>query len=168
MPIKGGEFVMTRYAYALLFALTTMSGLAACSQDPDPAEGEQDGVAGLQAENARLILPAVNDNPAVVYFDLSYSGERPVMLRRVDVQGADSSQLHEMSEWSGEMVMGEMAPLRIADGDTVTFEPGAKHVMVFNPAATLQPGGQTEVTLTFVGGDKFSFPAVVQSAADDR
>jgi hypothetical protein len=33
---------------------------------------------------------------------------------------------------------------------------------------TLSAGGSTEVTLTFEGGDKLSFPAAIKAAGDDR
>jgi hypothetical protein len=40
--------------------------------------------------------------------------------------------------------------------------------MAMDLAETVAAGGEAEVTLTFVGGDKFSFPAEVRAAGDER
>ena len=47
-------------------------------------------------------------------------------------------------------------------------KPGGTHVMAMDLADTLAAGGETEVTVTFVGGDKVSFPAEVRAAGDER
>ena len=41
------------------------------------------------------------------------------------------------------------------------------HVMAMELDDTLAAGGETEVTLTFVGGDKVSFPVEIRAAGDD-
>ena len=40
--------------------------------------------------------------------------------------------------------------------------------MAMNVSPDLEPGDTTEVTLTVSGGDKFSFPAEVRAAGEDR
>lgn len=145
-------------------------GLAGCSeQETEPtAEQAADGVPGVTVENARLVLPPVSGNPAVAYFDLTYDGERAVMLRRADVEGAESAQLHEMVEVAGVMEMGESVPLRINTGETISYAPGGRHVMVFGPPSNWQAGDTAQVTLTFLGGDTVTFPATIQAADEDR
>jgi len=53
-------------------------------------------------------------------------------------------------------------------GKTAKFEPGGNHVMAMGLDEALKAGDTTEVTLTFVGGDKVSFPATVLAAGDAR
>ncbi|KUO54495.1 MAG: hypothetical protein APF78_10515 [Sphingomonadales bacterium BRH_c3] len=158
---------ITRIAAASLFAASL--ALAACGSEPEPAtESAPAGIPGLTVENARVVLPPVAGNPAAVYFDLSYEGDRGLSIRRADVAGAESAQLHNYSEWQGQKQMGEAMPIALTKGTKVAFEPGGYHVMVFGLPDTVEPGGTLEVTLTVSGGDKYSFEAPVRAAGDER
>jgi hypothetical protein len=66
------------------------------------------------------------------------------------------------------MEMMEMLPIIMKKGDTVKFEPGAKHIMVMGVSPELQAGGMTEATFVIAGGDKLSFPVKIQAAGEDR
>jgi copper(I)-binding protein len=160
----------------LLLACAALSlaglGLAACGGEPtEQVETDPDSIPGVTVTNARLILPAVKGNPAAVYFDLAYGDpgtSARIGLNRVDVAGAKSATLHEYSEWNRQKTMMEMVPPVIAKGETLKFEPGGKHVMAMDLDESLAAGGTTEVTLTFAGGDKISFPAAIKGAGDER
>ncbi len=127
-----------------------------------------DGVPGLSATNARMVLAPVAGNPAAVYFDLAYDGDRNLALSGAAVEGAESAMIHEMSEWEGKMQMAEALPIVLKKGDKLTFAPGGKHVMAMNVSPEMMPGGTTEVTLIVSGGDKLSFPAEIRAAGEDR
>ncbi|TMM49898.1 copper chaperone PCu(A)C [Qipengyuania marisflavi] len=156
------------YAAALLTA--TSLGLASCGGEAEQPAGAEapEGVPGLAIENARLILPAVEGNPGIVYFDLVNSGEKARAVRRADVMGAERTEMHASMEMSGEMTMGETGPQTVQPGDTMTFEPGGLHLMVFDISPELTAGSKASVTLTVAGGDKTSFEAEVRAAGDDR
>lgn len=144
-------------------------GLASCGDSASEQAAEApEGVPGLTVTNARLVLPPVEGNPAAVYFDLAYDGDRNVALTRADVQGAESASLHEYGEWNRQVQMQEMLPLVLKKGDEVAFEPGGKHVMAMGVSPTLQPGGTTEVTLTVSGGDKTTFAAEIRGPGEER
>ena len=64
--------------------------------------------------------------------------------------------------------MQEMTQVVVGPGQTVKFEPGEQHIMAMDLADTVAAGGQAEVTVTFVGGDKVSFPAEVRAAGAER
>lgn len=154
-------------AAAALFA--SAMAISACSQEAEPvAEPAPDGIPGLTIENPRLVLPPVAGNPAAVYFDLSYEGERGLSLRRADVAGAASAALHSYGEYDGKMQMAEAMPIAMTKGTKIAFEPGGYHVMVFGLPEDIEPGGTVEVTLTVSGGDKHSFDAEVRAAGDER
>ena len=156
---------MNRNVIAL--CLATALPLAACSQDAaETVAGE--GIAGLEITDARMALPAVSGNPAAIYMDIAYEGDRNIAIRSVDVAGAARAELHDVMEYDGEMVMNEMPPLMLTKGDTATFEPGGKHVMAFELDPSLTAGASTEVTFIIAGGDKHSFPVTIQAAGDDR
>lgn len=149
--------------------LVSTFALAACGAEPESvAETEPAGVPGLSVENARLVLAPVAGNPAAVYFDLKYDGDRGLSIRRADVAGADEAQLHAYGEWEGKMQMAEAMPLAITKGTEISFKPGDLHVMAFNLDENVEAGGTVEVTLTVSGGDKYSFDANVRSAGDER
>ena len=141
--------------------------LAACTSEPEPAP-EPDGVPGLTVSNARMMLAPVSGNPAVVYFDVDYQGERGLSISRADVEGAQNATLHAYGEWEGKMQMAEAMPIAMAQGDTIKFEPGGLHVMAFEVSPDIKPGDTAEVTITVSGGDKHSFPAEVRAAGDER
>lgn len=157
----------TRIAAAGLLA--TLLALAACGSEPEQTVATApEGIPGLAIENARMVLPPVAGNPAAVYFDLSYEGDRGLSIRRVDVTGAESAQMHNYTEWQGQKQMGEAMPIALTKGTKVPFEPGGYHVMVFGLPDTVEAGGTVEVTLTVSGGDKYSFDAPVRAAGDER
>ncbi|WP_454599361.1 copper chaperone PCu(A)C [Qipengyuania sp. SM2507] len=161
---------MMKPVYAALLLAGTGLTLAACSDGAGtPVEdAAPDGIAGLEITNARMMLPPVEGNPAALYFDIAYDGERNLAIRNADVAGADRAELHDMMEYDFEMTMGEMPPLMMRPGDRVSFEPGGKHVMAFDLSPELAAGGTTEITLIAAGGDKHSFEVPIQAAGDER
>jgi copper(I)-binding protein len=138
-----------------------VAGLAACSETSAPTEAAPEGPAGISVSNARLMLPAVSGNPGALYFEVKNDGEKNRMIRLVEIAGAGSAMMH-----SAEMF--ELPQVPVPAGETASFAPGEKHVMAMDLADTVTAGSTAEVTLTFVGGDKLSFPAEVRAAGDER
>ena len=143
-------------------------GLSACDSGAPEQTAAPEAVPGLEITNARLVLAPVAGNPAALYLDLAYNGDRTPALNRVVVDGAESAVMHEMGEWDGKMQMMEMLPVVMKKGDTINFEPGAKHIMVMGVSPELKAGGSTEATLIVAGGDKLSFPVEIRAAGEDR
>ena len=139
--------------------------LTGCDTQEEVA-AETDGIPGIEIANARMVLNAVEGNPAAVYFDIAYEGDRNLTIRAADVEGAESAALHSYGEWEGQVQMMDALPVPLKTGETVSFKPGDLHVMAMNPSSALQPGRTAEVTLTVAGGDKISFPATIQAAGD--
>ncbi|GMN13545.1 copper chaperone PCu(A)C [Altererythrobacter sp. MTPC7] len=158
---------MKKWALALALGVAG-TAISSCGETAEAPAGDVEAVPGLTVENARLVLPPVSGNPAAIYMDVRYSGERSTTLRAVSVEKSENAELHETSEWNGGMVMGEMGPLLLNDGDEVSFEPGGRHIMVFGLEDDVAEGQSLEVTLTVVGGDKTSFEAEVVAAGADR
>ncbi|RIV91901.1 copper chaperone PCu(A)C [Aurantiacibacter xanthus] len=153
---------MTKKTLAATFAALALAlGTAACSGSDEnaAATSSPDAPAGISVTDGRLSLPAVKGNPAAVYFTIRNVSEEPVTIRAVTVAGAGSAQLHETTEYGGKMDMQELVQVPVQPGGEVVFEQAGKHVMAFDLDDDLAPGGETEVTLTFVNGDKVSFPA---------
>lgn len=160
--------MINRKLLAALALSMAALGPAACSEPAPEAPAAPEGPEGVTVTNGRLMLPAVKGNPGAVYFDIQNTSQRNAMIRAVSVQGAGSAVMHQMGTWNKQPSMDEIMQQGINAGETVKFEPGGLHVMANDLADTVTAGGTAEVTLTFVGGDKLTFPAEVRAAGDER
>lgn len=146
---------MKRITLALLTALT----LAACQQGAKaPAEPNPDAKPGLALADGRLVLPAVKGNPGAAYFTLTNGGSAPASLAAIYIEGSARAEMHETNGNS----MAPLTALEVKPGETVKFEPGGKHVMVFELEDKVAVGATIEATLTFADGDKLSAPLKVE------
>ena len=149
------------------FAAASLAlSLAACGGDaPEEATtAAPEAPAGIAVSDGWMALPAVAGNPGAVYFTIKNDSDKQATIRSAYVQGAESAMMHETAEWSGQVDMQELISQPVMAGESVTFEPGGKHVMAMNLDGALAEGGETEVTLTFAGGDKVSFPVAIYAA----
>ena len=151
-----------------LAALSLAFAAASCGGEAEaPVSAAPDAPEGVTITGGRLSLPAVAGNPGAVYFTIKNAGDSDVMIRAVNVAGAESAVTHLTSEWSGKVDMQELQQVAVPKGSEVVFEPGGMHVMAMGLDDSLTVGGETEVTITFVGGDKASFPAAIRAPGDD-
>ena len=158
----------THKLLAGLAALSLAFAVAGCGGEAEaPVAAAPDAPEGVTISDGRLSLPAVSGNPGAVYFKIKNAGPNDVMIRAVNVAGAASALPHMTAEWSGKVDMQELQQVAVPKESEVVFEPGAMHIMAMGIDDTLKAGGETEVTLTFVGGDKASFPAQIRAPGDD-
>lgn len=145
-------------------------GLSACGSEADApsTEAVAGQVPGMTVTNARLVLPPVAGNPAAVYFDLSYEGERGLTIRKAEVEGAGMTMMHDYGENDFKVQMMEALPVALTKGAKVAFAPGGLHVMAMEPSAEIKPGDKVKVTLTMSGGTTQVFEADVRAAGDER
>ncbi|MEM7688147.1 MAG: copper chaperone PCu(A)C [Pseudomonadota bacterium] len=142
--------------------------LGACAEEapaPVPVEGVYPG---LEITNARLVLAPVKGNPAAVYFDAVYNGERGISITGAKVSGAANAEVHAMMEYDFKMTMAEAGPIPLRSGETQTFEPGGFHVMAMELDEGVEAGGTVEVTLKISGGKTHTFDAEVRAAGEER
>ncbi|WP_326525388.1 copper chaperone PCu(A)C [Sphingomonas sp.] len=129
--------------------------LAGCGQRAEP-----------QVEGAWVRLPAVEGRPAAAYFTLK-AGGAPVTLLSVRTPAAVRTELHEsMKGHGGMMTMKPLKQIDVAAGATLAFEPGAKHVMLFDVNPALKPGGEMVLTLAFADGKTVEAKAALRGAGD--
>ncbi len=162
--------MITRSVLASTAALVLALGTAACGGGgSEEAEivADTDCAPGVEVTDGWLASAAVEGNPAAVYFNIENTGDSNRMIRAASVMGFGSAMLHQMGEWNLEPSMDELMQLEVPAGETVAFEPGTLHVMAMEPEGPQEVGGETEVTLTFVGGDKCSFPVEIRAAGDE-
>lgn len=161
---------MNKPIFAAILLAGASLGLASCGseQDDTAPAAQADVIEGIEVTDARLVLPPVAGNPAAIYFTLKNNGDRNIAFRSAEVEKAGRAEIHDMMEWDFEMVMGEAPPVMVEKGATVTFEPGAKHVMAFELEEGFAEGDTTKVTLIAAGSKRHSFEAKAQAAGDDR
>ena len=146
-----------------LLALSLLLGACEAKKDGgEAASAAPDAKPGLQATDGMLVLPVVKGNPGAAYFNLYNASDKPVTLAAVSVDGAEKSEMHETKGGA----MTPLASLEVKPGETVKFERGGRHVMLFGLADKVSAGGSAELTLTFADGDKVSAPLMVENAAD--
>lgn len=153
--------------FALFAPLALACALAACGQAEAPTAQEAAATSAAKAELAisdgRLVLPAVSGNPGVAYFRLTNGTAEPAALAAVTVAGATKAEMHETSG-------GSMAPItvvNIAPGAEAAFEPGGKHIMLFDLAKSLKPGDTAKITLNFSGGKTVSGDLKVEAVGGE-
>jgi copper(I)-binding protein len=149
-------------------------GMIACEQEvtvedlPSNEAEVEDGVTDVRVTDQRLVLPAVAGNPGVAYFDITNETGDGIAIVAVDIAGAARAELHQTEMVGDEMRMGAIDRYVVSSAETVSFEPGGLHVMVYELADSVRSGETTEITLTFGNGDKHSFPVPIQAAGADR
>ncbi|MDE2403390.1 MAG: copper chaperone PCu(A)C [Sphingomonadales bacterium] len=144
----------------LIAASLGLVALSACHRDSEKA-AETAAAQAPVVTDARLVLPAVAGRPGALYFTAANPGNAPLRLTGIAVAGTGKAEMHET-------VGGAMKPLPqldIAAGDVARFEPGARHVMVFDIAPATRAGGTIEATFRF-GDRAVTAPARVQAAGD--
>lgn len=160
MPLR-----IRAHSFALAASLALIATLGACGKEPDsPTASNEatlsgpDAKPGLVASDGKLVLPIIAGRPAAAYFIVRNDGAEPVTLAAVNIAGVGDAQMHQTNG-------GKMAPVKslpIDPGASVVFTPGGLHVMAFDLSDKLQPGGTTELTLTFTDGDKLSLPISIE------
>ena len=143
--------------------------VSACSGEAEVVEAPVEGVVeGMAVENPRLVLAPVSGNPAAVYFDLAYDGERALSLYDAEVEGAGDTTLHQFGEYDFKVQMMEALPIALTKGTKVEFKPGDYHVMATEVSPDLEAGGTAEVTLKLSGEGTHKFDAEIRAAGDER
>lgn len=128
--------------------------LAACQQP-----------ATVSVDKAWVRLSAVPGNPSAAYFTLK-GGSRDQTLIAVEAPGAVRTEMHESVGENGMTLMAPIKLVAVRAGDTVTFAPGGKHVMLFGVKPQVQPGTTTLLSFAFGGGPTIVVHARVVGAGD--
>ena len=137
-------------------AIAAVALVAGCQQAPKD----------VTADSAWVRLPAVAGNPGAAYFTLR-GGSKDAVLLSASAKFAVRTELHEsMKGHEGMMTMAPVAQVPVPANGTVSFEPGGKHVMLFDLAPSLKPGEKAPMTLTFADGRKIEVQAIIVGAGD--
>jgi periplasmic copper chaperone A len=119
---------------------------AACSPAQTPADAT-----GLQVSEARVRALIPGQSKTVGYFTAHNAGSEALVLTGARSDAVRAIEIHT-TQHDGDMVrMRRLDDVVIAAGETVRFEPGGRHLMLFD-AADL--GDALEIVLLGAGGDE--------------
>jgi len=145
--------------------------LAGCHQGKQPSQTTQTiapthggandvSPAGLVLGAGRLVLPAVQGNPAAAYFTLANKRPAGAVLAAVMVRGAARAEMHQTTG----STMNRLDQVKVPAGGAVVFAPGGRHVMVFGIDPKWQAGGTAHITLTFGDGTRADGSLKIEAA----
>lgn len=150
---------MKKQALALCLTASLAAVLGGCGAKKEQNPVTLSSVDTMLVQDGRLVLPAVKGHPAAAYFTLANQSGSAATLTGVSVAGAGKAEMHITQDG----IMEAVPRLDIGAGQSVTFGPGGKHVMVFDVSPQLQAGGKTDITLIFANGHKLTAKAQIEN-----
>ncbi len=117
----------------------------------------------IYADQGYVRLAAVKGNPAVAYFTL-HGGKADNVLLSVTSPVVIKTELHESMSAGG---MASMAPIKsvpLPADAKVAFQPGGKHVMLFDVNPSVKPGDTMPLVFTFADNLRIQIDAPVVAA----
>jgi periplasmic copper chaperone A len=144
-----------------LSVLLVSCSLVSCSATSGPGAGTPE----LSVGRVQASAPIAGASQLVL--ELVNSGDGADRLVGADTPAALAVEVH-LTEITadGRAVMRMLDDLEIAPGERVTFRPGALHLMVVVPDATVVVGGTFEVTLRFERSAPITVVATVVDLLD--
>jgi len=112
-------------------------------------------------------LPAVAKTGAV-YLVIANHGEHADTLQGADTPVAGKVEMHEHVHQDGLMKMQQVADLPIAAGESLAFQPGGYHLMLFNLTKPLTAGEHFPLTLHFANAGDVEVVVNIQADAQPQ
>ena len=111
-------------------------------------------------------LPAVPGRPAAGYFLLPVHGDRGALVS-VTSPHAGRIEMHETTTSGNMTSMRPIARIPVRDGDTLSFAPGGRHLMLYDLDPSLEPGGRITLIFNFERGDPLRLDGSLTSAGGE-
>jgi copper(I)-binding protein len=156
-----------RTAVLILAALATLSACGGVAQEDHNASGHVAAPTAAAAPTGPIVrLAAVPGRPAAGYFDHRVAGDRGALLS-VSSPQAGRIEMHESMERDGMSSMRAIERIAIRDGETLSFTPGGRHLMLFDIARDIPAGGRIDLILHFERGGSVTIPATLVPTGGD-
>lgn len=141
---------MRRLMFPLL-ALAALPALASCEKRE------------VTVTDGWVRLSPNRDAPSAAYFTVK-GGSDATQLSAVSSEVAIRFEMHETVRENGMMQMKPLASVEIPANSSVKFEPGGKHVMIWNINPGITPGQRMKMVFTFANGAQIEYPMTVRAA----
>ena len=138
-------------------ALAALLALAACGEsEPIP----------MTSTPPTIRLPAVPGRPAAGYFQFPIHGDRGALISVTSPQ-AGRIEMHETMNSGTMTAMRPIARIPVRDGETLSFTPGGRHLMVFDLDRRVPAGGRVTLVFHFERGGAQTLSARVVPTGGD-
>lgn len=97
------------------------------------------------------------------YLTITNVGLEPVAIVGASTHAARLTEIHQHRMADGMMVMERLPQLTLQADETVVFQPGGYHLMLFGINRPFKPGDTVEFILQFNDGNEVPFTAEVRS-----
>lgn len=97
------------------------------------------------------------------YVDIANVSDEPITLTGAGSPLFERVEMHTVNMDDGVMRMRRMERLKLEPGQTVSLEPGGRHLMLIGPKRLLKAGDTIEIELTGPQGKRFEFTAKVRA-----
>lgn len=125
-----------------------LSGLVLALLLPGPVQA-RGATAGMVMVHDGWIRMAPPTAPVLAGYGMLMShGTAEVVIDAVRSEAFERIEIHEMHEVDGVMRMRPVRELHLAPFQTVRFEPGGMHLMLFGPKPALQRDGGAEIVFS--------------------
>ena len=94
--------------------------------------------------------------PAAGYLNLTNTGEKPAVLVAASSADYADVSMHRSVRRGGTVEMAPMAQIVIDPHSSLDFATAGYHLMLMQPAKSLQPGDRVPITLRFADGSSLS------------
>ena len=138
----------------IIAALTALSACGGSGPAPPPGPA------------ATVRLPAVPGRPASGYFQLRIRGDRGALVSVTSPQ-AGRIEMHETMNMANMSAMRALGPVPVREGETLSFTPGGRHLMVYDVRPDLAAGQRIDLVLHFERGDPVTLAATLVPAGGD-
>ena len=125
----------------LTLILSLALTIPACDQTPSR------GCSDLIVSDAWIRSMPPGPTMTAGYLQIENHGKARVTLKGFSSPVFKRIELHETRQVDGQMQMRAIPSVQIPSGDIVAMRPGGKHLMLFEPKQTLQPGEQHKLKL---------------------
>jgi hypothetical protein len=87
-------------------------------------------MADIQVDDAWIAANPPGSRVAAMYLTLTNTGDEPITVTSIEVDGVPRVMIHETIEENGQLKMRHRGSLRLDAGETITMSPGGLHVML--------------------------------------
>jgi periplasmic copper chaperone A len=105
-------------------------------------------MASLSMINAKIKKP-IDGRPTAAYLIIENGGPTPETITALSSPDFGRVEMHDHIKDGAMMKMVKLDTLAVPGNGQLAFEPGAKHLMLFEPKRELANGESLKITLTF-------------------
>ena len=157
-------------AAGLLAAALASVVLAGCGSEApaEPAAAEQASAITIEDPWVRATEGSEDTSMTAAFMLLDNDGEEAVELVGASTDVAGRTELHEMAEVDGEMVMRQIeGGLTLESGRGQLLQPGGNHIMLMEVTDELKAGDEVTFVLEFADGSTIEVTAPVKPFTEE-